>query len=124
MSQRSSVRIPACPRFYTNIPKEAIAITVGRLQAMNVAFIGITATDIEQILHIIPDNTYFQYQEHTFTQIRGLAMGLRISGLLASIFVDGVEERRYVDDTFRLTKSLDTAKQYSTHLTLHKVHSG
>jgi hypothetical protein len=119
---------------YTSIPKAAaIDVLVEKLRVSNFCFQGILAEDIGYLLSTVLNHSYFRFKNQTFKQIKGLAMGSRISGLLASLFVDDIEKKllpsldvrgycRYVDDSFLLTRSSDFAKYVQTAFTSSQQH--
>jgi len=64
---------------------------------------------MEKLLNIVLRVSHFSFNSQIFLQIKGLAMGNRLSGLLASIYMDRLERqtiygldiiayKRYVDD--------------------------
>ena len=108
---------------YTSIPVyEAINLTVSRLEESNFNYHGINSSDIKTLLRKILSNMCFNFKGRIFKQTHGLAMGSRLSGLLATVFMDSLERqvitthqipfyRRYVDDTFILAKDQQHAHE-------------
>ena len=54
---------------------------------------GLEARDLFELLHLLLDNNIFTYRNTTYRQIRGLAMGNRLSGTLAILAMDRFERR-------------------------------
>jgi hypothetical protein len=86
---------------------------------------GLLAIDIEELLKVILDCSYFRYESKYFKQLHGLPMGNRISGLLADIYLKSLEAHlipqpsiifysRYVDDCLVMTNSREDATQIHT----------
>ena len=108
---------------YTSIPvSEAIEATVRKLEECKFKYHGITCGDIKILLCKILNNMYFRFEDRTYKQVRGLAMGSRLSGLLATVFMDSLERlvvnshqipfyRRYVDDTLILARDGQHAQE-------------
>ena len=77
----------------------------------------LTAADINKLLSIIVDNTYFTQNGNTNEQITGLPMGSSTSNILAISYMDQLERRalsicpsctlfsRYIDNILMLTSS-------------------
>ena len=115
---------------YTSIPvNEALnSITNLSCTAFNNSIYPITTRNIIEILHTIIKNSYFTFKDRIYQQISGLPMGLSISGIIATIFIDRIEQRalnsfqqckffyRYVDDSFGLVKNKEAAEKLLTHL--------
>ena len=74
---------------YTKIAiDEAISTTLQYVQSGNLHLHGLTSSDINNLLHLVLENV-FEYPGHGFyKQIRGLAMGNRLSGTLAILAMD------------------------------------
>lgn len=106
---------------YTNIPtKEAVEETCRRLIAAKFNYHGLDGQDLYCLLMEITNEFTFSFNSKTYRQTKGLPMGSRISGLLATVFLDSVESkiihdfkipfyRRYVDDTFLLARDREEA---------------
>ena len=82
---------------YTNIDtEEAIDTTLQYTIKHQLDLCGLETSDIHDLLHLLLDNNVFQYENHGYyQQVRGLAMGNRLSGTLAIICMDRFE-RSYV----------------------------
>ena len=79
---------------YTNIDtKEAIETTLEYVNKYNMYLYGLSTSDVWELLHLLLDNNVFKFDKSTFKQIRGLAMGNRLSGTLAIIVMDRFERR-------------------------------
>ena len=96
---------------YTNIDMtEAIETSLEYARRHRLCLYGLKMEDLWELLHLILENNVFRYQVTYFKQIRGLAMGNRLSGTLAIICMDKFEHNyiynelepkiyvRYVDD--------------------------
>ena len=69
---------------YTNIDmEEAINTSLEYARGYKLCLHGLKMEDLWELLHLILDNNVFRYQKTYFKQIRGLAMGNRLSGTLA-----------------------------------------
>ena len=75
---------------YTNINiDEAISTTLQYIQSGDLHLYGLTPSDVNSLLHLVLENNVFEYPGHGFyEQIRGLAMGNRLSGTLAILAMD------------------------------------
>jgi hypothetical protein len=111
---------------YTNIPvPEAVQVTIMKAQSSNIPCYGLTAEDVKELLLTTLQASYITFNGRVYKQIKGLPMGNKLSGLLAGLFMDNMEERivptldvlsyvRYVDDIFMLVADEETA---------HNVHN-
>ena len=91
---------------------------------------GLRTDELFELLHLILDNNIFEYANTPFKQIRGLAMGNRLSGTLAILTMDRFECKyiypvikptiyvRYVDDIGTTVQTIEEA-----HETLHMMNS-
>ena len=91
---------------------------------------SLTLADIRELLELTLKNNVFQYNSQTFLQIRGLAMGGRISGTLAILVMDRFETShiynqllpaslvymRYVDDTGTIANNIEEAQAMLKYL--------
>ena len=121
---------------YTSIPpSEAIAAISHYLDKTNITPRILSKSSILDLLQCVLKNTYFQWNANVYRQYAGLAMGSRISGPLAILFIGRVEAialrstirfscfKRYVDDIFMLTSDTQEAGRIlatfnSTHPTI------
>lgn len=108
---------------YTSIPiKDAIDNVIFMLEFNKINVLkGLQLHQIQKLLTILLDNTYFSFEDKIFQQIRGLPMGSSLSGIMAILFMDTLEKRaltslpslpifrRYVDDCFFLAKDRNEA---------------
>ena len=108
---------------YTSIPlQDAIMSLIYKLDELGIRSLGGFSTEqLESLLTVLLQNTYFEFLGKYFHQIRGLPMGSSLSGALAIIFMDSIERRalsnannipffrRYVDDCFALVNSAEDA---------------
>ena len=115
---------------YTNIDvEEAISTTLQYIQKYDTYLYGLTSCDINNLLHLLLENNVFEYpRSGIFRQIRGLAMGSRLSGTLAILTMDRFERLyiyrtvqptiyvRYVDDTGMVVDSIGDAQRMLTYL--------
>ncbi|RCN46032.1 hypothetical protein ANCCAN_07979 [Ancylostoma caninum] len=98
---------------YTNIDNdEAIDAVLDLLQRHHneVHTFGLTGDDLRELLVATLSCNIFQFDGNFYRQKRGLAMGLRISPLLAVVYMDRIERKslnsgilfykRYIDDVF------------------------
>ena len=74
---------------YTSVPiNEAIENVIDRISSP----VGIlTKGNIDALLIVILQNTYFQYSSDIYLQTQGLPMGSSLSGILAILFMDKLE---------------------------------
>ena len=77
---------------YTNIDiGEAVSTTLQYIQSCDLHLYGLTPSDVNDLLLLVLDNI-FEYPGHGFyRQIRGLAMGSRLSGTPAILAMDRFE---------------------------------
>ncbi len=108
---------------YTSIPiQDAIQNVKRKLQALNIDRLGpFNVEDICSLLDVILTNTYFKFENQLYQQVCGLPMGSAVSGILAILFLDTIEQqalrtfgnvslfKRYVDDCFLLVSNIDEA---------------
>ena len=99
---------------YVNLPKQGIIQATAILMDRNKLGTD-TKEQIIQLLEVIIEQNYFQYKKQYFKPEKGITMGSPISGTLAEIYLQLIEERyikhwiedqniayykRYVDDIF------------------------
>ena len=118
---------------YTSIPiPDAIQALVYKMEDCNITNMkGLTIDQTEQLLHVILRNTYFQFDNNIFLQVKGLPMGSSLSGVLAIIFMDSIETvalrqmrvmynvplfMRYVDDCFAIIENKEQALKLLQYL--------
>ena len=102
---------------YTSVPpQEAIATVTRRLAENNFRYNKMTQEHIGTLLQAVLSNRRFTFNGQQFEQVKGLAMGSRLSGILATLVMDDLERKtitadlnialyaRYVDDIFIVTK--------------------
>ena len=107
---------------YTNInTEEATTTTLEYVRKHNINLHGLQTHDLFELLDLVLNNNVFQFQTNYYKQIRGLAMGNRISGTLAIVYMDKYEQthvyRKYqpilygrcVDDIGTTAKSMKDA---------------
>lgn len=111
---------------YTSVPcNDAIQIISEILQHTNFNYNGITQNEIEKLLSAILSSTYFTFNGKIYKQISGLPMGNCLSGTLAILFMNRLEQkvlldnniclyRRYVDDIFILCENREKAIDFHT----------
>ena len=115
---------------YTNVDvEEAIITTLEYITKYEPYLYGLTVEDINELLHLLLENNVFEYPENGFfKQIRGLAMGSRLSGTLAILAMDRFERlyiyrpippkiySRYVDDIGTIMENSAQAQKMLKHL--------
>ncbi|XP_049828734.1 uncharacterized protein LOC126267492 [Schistocerca gregaria] len=116
---------------YTNIPTEE-TINIIEQQLKCKKFPDIQINEISSILRLITEQNYFTFNNNFYSQQEGLPMGSPISGTLANIFLDHIENTifnnivkqggykiiywyRYVDDIICLVDE--------THNRIEELHS-
>ena len=79
---------------YTNVnTNEAIDTALEYCRRSRIYLYGLCLEDIWELLHLLPANNVFEYEGLFYQQIRGLAMGNRLSGTLAIICMDRLERK-------------------------------
>ena len=115
---------------YTNVnTNEAIDTALEYCRRSRVYLYGLRLEDIWELLHLLLDNNVFEYEGLFYQQIRGLAMGNRLSGTLAIICMDRLERKfvyslkpkpifyvRYVDDVGTLVPDEESAVKMLNYL--------
>ncbi|XP_066016063.1 uncharacterized protein [Pocillopora verrucosa] len=115
---------------YTSIPiQEAIDNTVDRIEH---GTFHLSRLDVAELLNVTLNNMYFTFEGRIFRQTEGLPMGSSISGILAILFMDKLEQialssyrlispyKRYVDDLYLQTANEEKANEfYDTMNSLH-----
>ena len=117
---------------YTNVDtEEAIKTTLEYVIKYKPHCFGLNTGDIWVLLHTLLDNNIFVYEEvGCFKQIRGLAMGNRLSGTLAILVMDKFERMfvyqelsptpriyvRYVDDVGTVVRDREQANNMLEYL--------
>jgi hypothetical protein len=106
---------------YPSIPQNDVIELVGeKLMKGKFYYHGLNWEDMRDLLRVVLGSTVFTFNGRWYKQKSGLPIGSRISGLLATIFMDEIEKRlipelpiavyaRYVDDTLILTRNSDDA---------------
>ncbi|XP_066026295.1 telomerase reverse transcriptase-like [Pocillopora verrucosa] len=108
---------------YTSIPiQEAIDNTVDRIEH---SMLHLSRLDVAELLN-------FTFEDRIFRQTEGLPMGSSISGILAILFMDKLEQivlssyrligpyKRYVDDIYLQTANEEKANEF--HDTMNSLH--
>ena len=115
---------------YTNVnTNEAIDTALEHCRRSRIYLYGLRLEDIWELLHLLLDNNVFEYEGLFYQQIRGLAMGNRLSGTLAIICMDRLERKfvyslkpkpifyvRYVDDVGTLVPDEESAVKMLNYL--------
>ena len=116
---------------YTNIDvPEAINTALEYAKRYDLDCYNISLEDMKVLLQLALNNNIFIYQRQIYHQIRGLAMGGRISGTLAILVMDRFEQYhiypqlepassvyvRYVDDTNTIANNVSQAQEMLTYL--------
>ena len=115
---------------YTSIPiQEAIDNTVDRIEH---GTFHLSRLDVAELLNVTLNNMYFTFEDRIFRQTEGLPMGSSISGILAILFMDKLEQialssyrlispyKRYVDDIYLQTANEEKANEF--HDTMNSLH--
>ena len=78
---------------YPSIPvPEAIENAVNKLKDHpNLHTLTLSVNAIEDLLRVVLQNTYFEFNGQIYKQLKGLPMGSSLSGVLAILFVDKIE---------------------------------
>jgi len=109
---------------YTSIPpKEAIEVARRCMQNRSYLCYGMDHDDVCKLLDAVLANNYFIFDDITYRQVHGLAMGNSVSAVLAILYMDYVEKKalsmlgdrvglycRYVDDAFLLARNRSDAE--------------
>ena len=117
---------------YTCIPlDETIDICVSSLIDENGSFINLNRSELSTMLDLATKNSIFHFNNKTYEQIEGMAMGSSLGPSMANIFLCHHEEqwlqncpsdfkpvfyRRYIDDTFLLFKDPSHIKKFHTYI--------
>ena len=116
---------------YTNIDvPEAINTALEYAKRYDLDCYNLSLEDMKIFLQLALNNNIFIYQRQIYHQIRGLAMGGRISGTLAILVMDRFEQNhiypqlepassvyvRYVDDTGTIANDVSQAQEMLTYL--------
>ena len=123
---------------YSSIPiNEAIQATQRFMQQNNLHHRQLDHENITTLLKVVLNEAFFHYNGKVFKQVQGLPMGSRLSGILATLFINHLEtmafERchlfnrcysRYVDDVFLFAKDKREAEHIlsifnSLHQSIH-----
>jgi hypothetical protein len=115
---------------YTSIPiLEAIKNAIDRIK--NITYF-LTARDLQDLLTIALNNTYFTFNSKVYLQIQGLPMGCSISSVLARLFMDKLERmtlsqhllidpyKCFVDDMYLQTEDENQAD--NIHRNMNQLH--
>ena len=108
---------------YTSIPiQDAIRNIKEKLEQYEITMLNVFHHgDICSLLESILTNTFFVFEDQIYQQICGLPMGSSVSGILAILFLDTIEQqalrsfghipifKRYVDDCFTMVSSMEEA---------------
>ena len=110
---------------FTNVPlKEVIGICVEALYEKETTVCGLQRAVLEEFLEMATTNVEFSFDNVTYQQTDGVAMGSPLGPILANIFVGAMERRlfqatkrpaiyvRYMDDIFALFDSVDDQNQF------------
>ena len=77
---------------YTNINvEEAVETSLEYALKHKLNLYGLRTDELFELLHLILDNNIFEYANTPLKQIRGLAVGNRLSGTLAILTIDRFE---------------------------------
>ena len=118
---------------FTNIPFDVtIAICVKKLfQTPETQVKGVSKNNFCDLLNLATKESFFTFNNNFFIHVDGVAMGSPLSSILANIFLSHHGEnwlnkcpiefkpsfyRRYVDDTFVLFESPESANQFCEYM--------
>ena len=116
---------------YTNINNdEAIETALQYTNKYHLYTYELEARNLYELLHLLLDNNIFTYRNTTYRQIRGLAMGNRLSGTLAILAMDRFERTfiyqnpypsltiyaRFIDDIGTVVNNSNEAQLLLTYL--------
>ena len=116
---------------YTNInTEEAVETVLEYTIKHHIELHGLETYDLFELLHLLLDNNIFTYNNTHYKQIRGLAMGNRLSGTLAILCMDRFERLhiyqqlhpqltiyvRYIDDVGTVKTDTEQANTILTYL--------
>ena len=119
---------------YTSIPVgDALAAVLDKLlQGARVIPSPLQVEDVIRLLRAVFGLTYFHHEDRVYQQISGLPMGSAVSGIVAILFMEKIEERalsqfarcplfrRYVDDCYALVGDAEDAREL--HDTFNRQH--
>ena len=122
---------------FTNIPlNETVDICLNKIFANSNTFHNFNKKQLKTLLELATKETYFIFDNKTFQQIDGVAMGSPLGPTLANIFMCHHEQQwldncptkikpqlyqRFVDDTFLLFNNQQNPKQFLDYL--NKLHN-
>ena len=118
---------------YTNVPvEEAINVILNSIYSNDVSsHKGLSRTQLEKLLALVLNDSYFKFNDCIYKQTSGLSMGSSISPVIANIFLNNFEStvlancplnfkpsfyRRYMDDTFLLFRNEQQAKMFLDYI--------
>ena len=111
---------------YTNVPiTEAVDVALSAIVEFHLCTYGLSLQAIREMLQFTLDNNTFHFEGNFYQQIRGLAMGSKISPILAILTMNHLESsmlfrrtlgdpplfHRYIDDCVTTTTDDDAAFQ-------------
>lgn len=112
---------------FTSIPvDDSIQCIIQMADHHNLQTYGLLNEDLALLLKAALNSNYFTFEGVHYKQMKGLPMGSVISGTIATLFMNSIEQLlsphldatlycRYVDDVFLLTKSADKAVEILSH---------
>ena len=103
---------------FTNVPlEETIEIILKRIYINKEITTDIPKQEMKELLILFTKNVHFTFNNETYIQVDGVAMGLRLGPVLANIFMVELETsvipnlsnkvklwKRFVDDTYCLAR--------------------
>ena len=117
---------------FTNIPfEETIEICISNLFKNNDTVHGLKKSEFKELLSLATNESYFIFNNISYKQIDGVAMGSPLGPSLANAFLTHLEQnwldscpleyrplyyQRYVADIFVLFKSSDHLKRFQSYL--------
>ena len=115
---------------YTSIPiQKGINNTVDRIEHST---FHLSRLDVAELLNVTLNNMYFTFEDRIFRQTKGLPMGSSISGIVAILFMDKLEQialssyhlispyKRYIDDIYLQTANEEKTNEF--HDTMNILH--
>ena len=123
---------------FTNIPlNETIDICVNSLMDLGLLPGSMSHMDFKKLLTLAVKDVLFRFNDSTYTQIDGVAMGSPLAPILANAFMSYYEKlwldncptefrpsfyRRYVDDTFLLFRDIEHVPLFLEYLNSQHSH--
>jgi hypothetical protein len=98
---------------YTNIPQDELPHIIQYALENSHTTHDTFITEVQNLIHVILEQNYFQFYNLLYKQTHGLAVGARTSALFAKIFLKYTVISRFMS----LIQSLKTARKAKTRKT-------